>query len=185
MTNIHCQYRTEPNASCEHPVCSVVAELTERPLGECHVNDSACSFCLKCGVAPHHPNSVTASMAIGVANRSGSAEFLRRTLQRMSPYLTKTPPPLTKCILRGPEVRTVPCTPCQAGGHPSVTIPVYRCPKHVECTLYNTGIHPRIKACATCEERLEEPYQLEAHPTPRSVVEQIRNTRQIKPPPTT
>ena len=169
MSEIQCQYRSLQGTQ---PVCQVVAELTDRPLGECHVNDSACTFCLACGVAPQAPNTVTASMSLGVAHRLGDQPFLYRMLDRMQPHLTNNTLPPTHCILRGPETRQVPCKPCQAGRLTPVLIPVYRCPIHQECTLHNTGIMPRIKACATCEERLEKSYPLNVKPAPAAVVEQ-------------
>lgn len=179
MSEIICQYRVLQGTQ---PVCRIVADLTGRPLGDCHVNDSACTHCLKCGVAPQGPNVVTASMSIGVALRSGAPEFVARMKQRMSPYLTVTPPPQTACIFRGPEVRQVACKPCQAGSLIPVMVPAYRCPKHSECTLFNTGAFPKIKACSTCEDRLEQAYPLEANPAPAEVQQAIAAKKTPSPP---
>ncbi len=149
---IECRYRSQVG---DAPVCRVVSDFLDRPLGECHVNDSACAFCLQSGVPPQTPNTVIASMAIGVASRTNDATFVRETLQRFRPYLQTIPLPVTTCVLRGAEVREVPCKPCQADSQVAVMKAVYACPLHMECTLHNTGVHPRIHACATCADRKE------------------------------
>lgn len=157
----------------EQPVCQVVSDLMDRPLSECHTNDSACNHCLKCGVAPQSPNVVTASMSIGVAKRLLDRQFLRETLKRFESHLNKTPLPPTTCVLRGPEVRRVACKPCQADSLIPVKMPVFRCPKHDECTLHNTGTFPRIQACATCGDRLEQYVELQAKWIPPEVLRRI------------
>ncbi len=177
MSEIACEYRSLDG---DQPVCRVVADLTERPLAECHVNDSACTYCLKCGVAPQAPNPVTASMACGVATRSGDPSLSLLMSQRMRPHLVQVPPAALKCILRGPEMRQVQCKPCQAGSLTVVMVPVFRCPQHIECTLHNTGLNPRIKACSTCEEWLEHAYPLEANPAPPPVLDQVRQARRTR-----
>lgn len=155
MLSIDCRYRALiSEGGSPQPVCQIVAELTDRPLAECHVNDSACAYCLSCGIAPQAPNKVTASMAIGVAMRSGNQAFQRELTSRFR-HLLEPPPPATACVLRGSEIRQVACKPCQGGGNRQVLVPVFACPLHQECTLHNTGTHPRIQACATCAERQE------------------------------
>lgn len=52
------------------------------------------------------------------------------------------------CQFRGAMLREQGCKPCQAQGRS--LIEVFGCDKHKECTLENTAIHPRIKACSTC-----------------------------------
>ena len=54
------------------------------------------------------------------------------------------------CTHRGDLIRNQECKPCQAHGQSPV--PVFGCAIHGECTLNNTSIHPRIKACATCQD---------------------------------
>lgn len=177
MTDIACRYRVLQG---EQPVCQVVAELVERPLAECHVNDAACVHCLACGVAPQAPNVVTASMSIGVAKRSGDSSFLSATVKRMQPHLGTSAPAPTACILRGPEIRQVKCKPCQASSLLPVLVPVHRCPKHGECTVNNVGHHPRIQACSTCQDRLEKAYPISTKPVPQSVLDQIAARRSRK-----
>lgn len=174
MTEIACRYRSVQG---DQPVCQVVADLVERPLAECHVNDAACAHCLGCGVAPQAPNAVTASMSIGVAHRSGDSTFLAATVKRMQPHLPRSEPAPTACILRGPEIRQVKCKPCQANSLVPVMVPVYRCPKHSECTLHNVGVQPRIQACSTCQDRLEKAYPISTKPVPQSVLDQINQQR--------
>lgn len=178
MTEISCRYRSLQG---EQPVCQIVAELVERPLAECHVNDAACAFCLGCAVAPQTPNVVTASMSIGVAHRSGDSAFLAATVKRMQPHLPQSAPAPTACILRGPEIRHVKCKPCQANSLVPVMVPVYRCPKHSECTLHNVGGHPKIHACSTCQDRLEKAYPISTKAVPQSVLDQIAVQRRGRP----
>lgn len=80
------------------PVCRVVAAITALPLTECHVNDSACKFCLGCGVTPQTPNVVTASMSISAARRTGGPSANEAMHARMKPFLRQlapAPQPLT------------------------------------------------------------------------------------------
>lgn len=170
--SISCPYRSLSGLT---PVCQIVADLIDRPLAECQVNDSACAYCLQCGIAPQAPNQVTASMAVGVAKRTGDPQYLKSTLDRFRPYLSKLPsaPRVTTCVLRGPEVRQVACKPCQADSLIPVMMPVYRCPRHSECTLHNSGTFPKIQACATCGDRLEKFVPLEAKPAPPAVLAAI------------
>ena len=170
MPEIKCPHRS---LSGDQPVCQVVSDLMDRPLAECHTNDSACAYCLQCGIAPQAPNAVTASMSIGVARRTNDPQYLRETLSRFRPYLNKTPVPITTCVLRGPEVRRVACKPCQADSLVSVMMPVFRCPKHNECTLHNVGTFPKIQACATCGDRLEKYVELQAKWIPPEVLLRI------------
>ncbi len=170
MPQITCRYRV---TSGPDTCCQIVADLMDRPIAECHTNDSACLHCIKCGVAPQVPNAYTASMAIGVAHRTGDTHYFNDTVNRFRNQLNKSPPPDTACILRGPEIRKVGCKPCQAGSLEPVMVPVYRCPKHNECTLHNTGTFPKIQACATCSERLEKSVQLDVKPAPAAVVAAI------------
>jgi hypothetical protein len=116
-------------------------------------------------------------MSIGVAARSGDRTLLQNIATRMKPYLAKQSPPATKCVLRGPEIRQMQCKPCQVDSLKVVMIPVYRCPKHNECTLHNTGTHPRVHACATCQDRLETAYQIDARAAPQVVLDRIYNSR--------
>ena len=179
MSQINCPHRS---LSGEQPVCQIVADLMDRPLPECHTNDSACNHCLKCGIAPQVPNAVTASMSIGLAKRTNDPQFLRETLDRFRLHLNKAPTPITTCVLRGPEVRKVACKPCQADSLVPVMMPVFRCPKHVECTLYNVGTFPKIQACATCGDRLEKYIPLDVPRTPDGVLKVIPRRRQIENP---
>lgn len=169
---IECQFRQYAAAQ---PVCRVVADLLDQPLPECHVNDSACAACLASRIAPQAPNPVVASMAIGTARRLADPALLHETINRFHDCLRHAGPPVTTCVLRGPEVRQVPCKPCQAGSLHTVNVAVYRCPRHSECTLHNTGQFPRIHACATCPDRLEQYYPLHANPIPPSVLAAIHN----------
>lgn len=171
MSEINCQFRSVIN---DQPVCQVVADIIERPLLECHTNDSACAYCLKCGIAPQTPNPVTASMSIHAANRSGDQAFVKEIVSRVSPALNKAPPPVTTCVRRGREIRRVACKPCQADSKTPVMVPVYTCPIHKECSLNNLGVFPKIKACATCDDRLEKPYQIEAKPVAPAVAAEAR-----------
>lgn len=153
-------------------VCRIVAELTDLPLRICHTNDSACEFCLQCGVAPQAPNRVTASMSVHAGILAGEALGGPIT-KRMSPHLARAEAPNTTCVLRGPEIRKVDCKPCQADSLVPVSVPVFRCPRHSECTLNNTGTFPKIKACSTCGERLEQYVQLDVKPAPPEVMAAI------------
>ena len=153
MHDIICQYRSLEGAQ---PVCQIVSQLSNAPLRLSHTNDSACVFCLSCGIDPYTPNRATASMAIHAARRAGES-FNGPIQRRMQPFLMVNAPPAnaanTPCRLRGPQIRTQPCPPCQAGSKTPVLVPVYRCPVHQECTIRNTGIHPRIQGCVTCQSR--------------------------------
>lgn len=173
-----CPYRELQGAQ---PVCQIVAEFMGRPLAECHVNDSACVHCLNGQVAPQTPNAVVASMAIGVAARTQDQAFLKRTVDRFRDFLNKPPAPITACVLRGPAVRSVPCKPCQADSPVAVMMPVFRCPRHDECTLHNTGTFPRIQACATCAERLEEYVQIDVRQAPPAVLAAIPQRGRSRP----
>lgn len=166
---INCTYQSRVG---EQDVCRVVADLIDRPLAECHVNKSACGHCLASGTAPQSPNAATASMAVGVAMRSQDQAFAIRTVERFRKVLTAPPAP-TACVLRGPEIRKVDCKPCQADSLVPVSVPVFRCPRHSECTLNNTGTFPKIKACSTCGERLEQYVQLDVKPAPPEVMAAI------------
>lgn len=170
MTNIECPYRSVIG---EQPVCQVVADLIDRPLAECFTYDQTCASCLGCGIAPQVPNAYTASLAIHAAGKSPDPSFVKTTLTRFKSYLNKTPPPVTKCVLRGPEIRKVACKPCQADSLTPVMVPVFGCPRHQECTLHNTGTFPKIKACATCEDRMENYVHLDTKPIPAVVLAAI------------
>ena len=157
----------------DQPVCQIVADLIDRPLSESHTNDSTCTACLKCEIAPQVPNPYTASMVIHVALRTKDTVFIQATLRRFSTYLKKVPPAPTTCVLRGPETRKVACKPCQADSLTPVMVPVFRCPQHQECTLHNTGTFPKLQACATCPDRLEKYVQLDPKPHPPAVLAAI------------
>jgi len=176
MQPVQCQYRSLIGGQ---PVCQIVADLMDRPLLECHTNDSACEYCVKCSIAPQVPNVVVASMAIGVALRSGDASLQQVTSARFRQHLIPAPKPITTCVLRGPETRTVACKPCQADSLVPVMMPVYRCPRHNECTLHNTGTFPKIQACATCGDRLEKYVELDVRQAPPAVLAAI--TQQSRP----
>ena len=169
-TDINCLYRSLQGTQ---PVCQIAAELIDRPLSECTTNDDLCRHCLKCGIAPQKPNPYSASVAIGAAARTGDQSFLQSVIKRFKANLNKSAPPPTTCVLRGPEIRKVACKPCQADSLTPVMLPVYRCPKHNECTLHNTGTFPKIQACATCGERLEKYVQLDVKLAPAAVVAAI------------
>ena len=171
---IHCPHRS---LSGDLPVCRVAEELSGLPLAECRVNDLACACCLTCGIAPRTPNKVTASMAIGAVARRGDPRSLAEIVTRLRPHLERAAKPRTTCVLRGPLVRRVVCQPCQAGSKTPVLVEVFRCPQHTECTLNNTGMHPRIHACATCAERLEQYYELGARENPPEVLAAIRSNQ--------
>ena len=171
---IHCPHRS---LSGDLPVCRVAEEFSGLPLAECRVNDSACACCLTCGIAPRTPNKVTASMAIGAVARRGDARQATQIIARLRSHLQQTDSAVTTCVLRGPQVRRVLCKPCQAGGATPVLVQVFRCPRHTECTLNNTGMHPRIHACATCAERLEQYYELGARENPPEVLAAIRSNQ--------
>ena len=171
MSDISCPYRSTQQ---DKPCCQIVADLIDLPLVRCTVNDSACAHCLTLQIAPQTPNSVTASMSIHAAQATGDQALLRETVARMKPHLTKSPPAPPKtpeqvpCILRGKRKRQVECKPCQANGQ--LMVDVFHCPKHTECTINNTGLQPKIKGCATCQERLPEAYQIETRPVPSAVL---------------
>ncbi len=173
MTEIKCDYRS---LNGEQPVCRIVADITDRPLVECRVNDSACAHCLGCGVAPQAPNVVTASMAIGVAQRTGDPLFFREMIGRMNPHLRQPQqltPENTPCIKRGKVIRQQECKPCQQNGGGKF-VPVFACPEFGECTIGNTGVTPKIQGCATCppDKRCETSYQL-THVNPPEVVKAV------------
>lgn len=174
MPEIQCQYRRIQEDRT--PLCEVVANLTKLPLVLCHTNDSACEFCLKCGVAPQTPNRATASMSVHAATRNGE-DRQGATYQRMRQILIDRNPPATAantpCILRGPQIRTQDCPPCQAGSKIPVQVPVYRCQTHGECTIRNTGTHPKIQGCVTCEQRQSTYPRLHTLPTPPEVLAAI------------
>lgn len=174
MNPINCKHRTTD----VQPACRIVASLVDLPVVNCPVNDEACRHCLGCGIAPQTPNQAVASLAMLAARRTGDTAFLSLVAARMKPHLRKVPAvtPPTACIRRGPQIRTVECKPCQAGGGP-LMVPVFRCPVHNECTLHNIGVHPRIKACATCDDRLEKSYQIDIRPVPQAVLDQIHARR--------
>lgn len=173
MTEINCQYRSVIDGQ---PVCQIVSEITDRPLPECHTNDSACAYCLQCGIAPQSPNKATASMAMGTAQRTEDKVFMRQMSNRVGHVLRSDPAP-TSCFMRGTEIRKVACKPCQADSLVPVIVSVYRCPKHTECTLNNIGTHPRIQACSTCQDRLEKPYQIDAKPVHPEVLAAMQQKR--------
>lgn len=171
MAEIICEYRDQLG---DQPVCQIVASLMDLPLADCHTNDSACHACLKHTAAPQTPNAVVASMAIAAASRTGDKAFVRRTIDRFENRIAVAAAvPVTACVLRGPETRQVACKPCQADSLTPVMVPVFSCPKHKECTLHNTGTFPKIKACATCDDRLEKYYQLDTKPLPAPVLTAI------------
>lgn len=170
MTKIECPHRSVIG---EQPVCQVVADLIDRPLAECFTYDQTCASCLSCGIPPQVPNAYTASMAIHAAGKSPDPSFVKTTLARFKSHLNKTPPPVTQCVLRGRETRRVACKPCQAGSLTPVMVSVFSCPRHQECTLHNTGTFPKIQACATCGDRLEKYYELDAKPIPAVVLAAI------------
>lgn len=172
---IDCPYRSSPH---DKPCCQIVADLIDRPLAQCPVNDSACQHCLTLAIAPQTPNCVTASMSIHAAQATGDQTLLREVVNRMRPHLTKSPPAPPKtpeqvpCVLRGKILRQVECKPCQANGQ--LMVDVFRCPKHTQCTINNTGLQPKIKGCTTCQERLPEAYQIETRPTPAVVLDAMK-----------
>lgn len=167
---IDCQYRSKIDNT---PVCQIVADFTQLPLSQCTVNDSACDHCLQCKTAPQAPNVVIASMSVAAAQRSQDPHLMAEMVDRMQPILERRSPTFP-CILRGLERRRVQCKPCQTDSLLVVMVPVFACPRHNECTLHNTGVFPRIKACSTCEERLETGYQIEARPNPPAVIEKMQ-----------
>lgn len=60
--------------------------------------------------------------------------------------------PNADCCHRGEKLREQGCKPCQAAGKKQID--VFACDLHGECTLHNTAIQPRIRACATCQEHV-------------------------------
>lgn len=68
------------------------------------------------------------------------------------------PPVRHDCLHRGELIRRQGCKPCQAQGHKEIE--VFTCAKHGECTLRNTSIQPRLKACATCQQYQSAVYQI-------------------------
>ena len=148
----------------EHACCRVISELIDRPLEQCHTNDYACESCLKTGVAPQVPNAVVAVLSIRAAQRSGDGALAQSAFTRFASFMNLQPLPPTTCVLRGPEIRKVDCKPCQADSLVPVPVPVFRCPKHQECTLHNTGTFPKIQACVSCGVRLEKYVQLDVKP---------------------
>jgi hypothetical protein len=173
MSDINCEYRS---LKSDTPLCRVVSELTDLPLDLCETNDSACEFCLKCGIAPQTPNRVTASMAVHAHSRAGTkpSNHVTQVLRDTSP-----PPMLanTPCVFRNQQVREQACKPCQAGGRVPVLVPVYRCNsgKYSECTIRNTGTVPKIQACVTCEHRLSEYPELFPLEVPRAVLDAMNH----------
>jgi hypothetical protein len=152
IASIQCPYRTMHGSI---PLCQIVAELTDFPLEFCETNDSACDYCLKCGIAPQTPNKVTASMSVNAAERMGEphystiAKHMRHVLLSRFEASVETLP----CVFRGVAFRQQECKPCQAGSLNVVIVPVYHCLAFQECTIRNTGTFPKIKACSTCPER--------------------------------
>lgn len=170
MTEINCPHRSIRGDAI--PVCQIVANVTGMSLEVCQTNDSACGACLKCDIPPQTPNFVVASMAIGAAMREQHPNR-QVILDRMKPHLNSSPAPTlqnTPCVLRGLETRKQACKPCQAGSNIPVMVPVYRCPTHGECTLQNTGTHPKIQACVTCQERQAEYPQLQTREYPPEIL---------------
>lgn len=165
---INCPFRSD---SADGPLCRIVAEVTDLPLELCKTNDSACDYCIQCGIAPQTPNGVVASMALAAQVRAKvqpSQEILR-VIPRESavkPTLDNTP-----CVFRNQQTREVECKPCQTGDQPPL-VPVYRCNsgKRSECTLMNTGLVPKIQGCVTCPDRLPEYPRLVSLPTPETVL---------------
>ena len=155
LTVAECQYRSTIN---EQPVCQIVADITDRPLADCHVNDSACEYCLGCGIAPQTPNPATASMAIGVAMRTKDKAFFQQITNRVGQHLNKNKPAPTACVHRGDVIGQRECKPCQANGD-ALMVDLFRCPIHGACTLHATGTHPVVRGCAGCPDR-QEVYQL-------------------------
>lgn len=183
-SSIQCPHRIVANGQ---PVCEIVQQIVGLPLAQCVVNDSACAHCLSLPIAPQTPNSVTASMSIHAAKATGDQTMLREIITRMRPHLTKSPPAPPKtpeqvpCILRGKILRQVECKPCQANGQ--LMVDVFRCPKHTQCTINNTGLQPKIQGCTTCQERLPEAYQIETRPTPQVVLAAIKDRHHAQPAP--
>lgn len=158
MPDINCPFRSLWGGQ---PVCQIVADITDVPLSLCQVNDSACSWCLQCPTAPQAPNKATASMAIHACHRAEipvPAAIRAVTTVHIPAHAGKPTLESLPCSHRGRELRQQYCKPCQAGGGPP-TVPVYSCPMHQECTLRNTGTHPKIQACLTCPDR-QVPVQL-------------------------
>lgn len=155
MITIDCQHLVVIDGQ---PVCKIVSELTDRPLRECHVNDSACEYCLGCGIAPQTPNPATASMAIGVAMRTKNTAFFQQMVSRVGQHLNKNKPAPTACVHRGEVIGQRECKPCQANGH-ALMVDLFQCPIHGVCTLHATGTHPVVRGCAGCPDR-QEVYQL-------------------------
>lgn len=167
--HIDCPYRTEQHGTA---YCQVVSQLLDLPITGCAVSDGACQYCQRLKIAPQTPNHVVAAMSIHAAKRTGDSPFLAATIKTMRPRLERLPARQTACILRGEETRKAPCKPCQAAGGP-LMVPVYACPIHKSCTLYNIGVQPKIQACSTCPDRLEKSYQLDTRPTPPAVLDAI------------
>jgi hypothetical protein len=171
---IHCEYRSL--RSDNTPLCRIVSELSGISLEICETNDSACEFCLKCGVAPQVPNRATASMIVRAHHQTGTtpASHVTQVLRDASP-----PPTLGNipCVFRSQQLREQACKPCQAGGRVPVMVPVFRCNsgKYSECTLRNTGTVPKIQACITCEHRLPEYPRLLPLEVPRAVLDAMNH----------
>lgn len=170
MTDIPCPHYVLIDGQ---PKCAVVASLLDLPVAQCETHNGTCTACLGCQIAPQTPNHLTASLAIHAAGKSKDPQYIQATLARFIGYLRQTPPPVTQCVLRGRETRQVDCKPCQANSLTPVKVPVFSCPKHQECTLHNTGTFPKIQACATCGDRLEKYYELDAKPLPAAVLAAI------------
>jgi len=158
------------------PTCQVVADLLDRPVADCVTSAAACEHCIRCDTPPQRPNYVTASLAISTVHQLKNDAYLQETIRRLRPFIGQygpPPAPVTTCVLRGPETRTVACKPCQADSLVPVMMPVYRCPWHSECTLHNTGTFPKIQACATCGDRLEKYVELDVRQAPPAVLAAI------------
>ena len=71
----------------------------------------------------------------------------RRRVHQSPPSQPSVPRDL--CTHRGDLLRIQSCKPCQANGKSGLE--VFSCSILKECTDFNSGVHPKIQGCITCE----------------------------------
>jgi len=104
-------------------------------------------FCHVCGHVAH---------TTGLPQRKCGPWKKQASLQPSGKHVTKTrqlAPQSGPCAHRGELLRTQVCKPCQAMGKSAVE--VFWCSLHSECTLSNTAVKPKIRACSTCSDWVE------------------------------
>jgi hypothetical protein len=156
MSDFGCRYRIVRADGM--PVCQIASELTDLPLELCETNDSACGYCLSCGIAPQAPNRVTASICVTAAMQAGESSdgpIMRRMRSTLMDPVVHATLENTPCVFRGPRIGVVACKPCQAGSLTPMMVAIFGCEVYRTCTFKNTGVHPRIAACVTCASRRE------------------------------